>query len=229
MIEKLEWDSAFFGYQVGKVILKSIDEYDLINLVNERSMKLIYIFSDVPVIHDKLFHSDTKVVFHKNLHNILDKLIYQSDCITYDEKIFSYHKLEELTIESGKFSRFRIDPKFKNNEFEKLYKEWISKSCRKEIALEVLVYMVNKELAGFITITKKSKTLSDIGLIAVNPRYQGKGIGSILIKAAEEYSIRNGFTEIQVVTQEFNKNAVKLYLKNNFKLDQRTFVYHYWK
>ena len=97
------------------------------------------------------------------------------------------------------------------------------------MALEVLVYSVDEVLAGFITITNKSKTLTDIGLVAVDPKFQGKGIGGVLVEAAEKYSFVNGYKEIQVVTQEYNKNAVKLYQKKGFDLYNKTYIYHYWR
>lgn len=227
MIEKLDWDSQFFGYQIGKLILSNNADYKYI--FSQDTFDLIYVFSNEIIYDERFFHADNKVVFHKRISKRNYNADLQIKCFSFDNSTMSYSELEALAIESGKYSRFKLDSNFVNNEFEKLYKQWIYQSVNKKIAMEVLVYQIDNRLAGFISIGKKSDRLAGIGLVAVSPEFQGKGIGSILVKAAENYSIENGFTEIQVVTQEFNENAVKLYRKNGFNLLEKTYIYHYWK
>lgn len=48
-------------------------------------------------------------------------------------------ELLSLALNSGEFSRFKLDPLFSAELFEKLYTRWITRSVRKEIAWQVLV------------------------------------------------------------------------------------------
>ena len=209
MIKRLDWDSNFFGYEIGKIAINQKNEFSTAALKDD-NYKLIYVFSEEAIETNELILVDTKVVFHKLINEDKKGFGYKNRCEPFNLCKHDLNKLENMAIESGKYSRFKLDSNFKKNEFERLYLEWIYQSYQKKMALEVLVYFIDEVLAGFITIINKSETLTDIGLVAVDPKFQGKGIGGVLIEAAEKYSFVNGYKEIQVVTQEDNKNAVKL-------------------
>jgi dTDP-4-amino-4,6-dideoxy-D-galactose acyltransferase len=228
MIKRLDWDSNFFGYEIGKIVVGPKNKFR-IGALKDNNYKLIYVFSEEPIEINQLILVDIKVGFHKWINEDKKGFAFKNRCEPFNLCKHDLNKLENLAIESGKYSRFKLDSNFQKNEFERLYLEWIYQSYQKKMALEVLVYSVDEVLAGFITITNKSETLTDIGLVAVDPKFQGKGIGGVLVEAAEKYSFVNGYKEIQVVTQEDNKNALKLYQKNGFDLCNKTYIYHYWR
>ena len=134
--------------------------------------------------------------------------------------------MQVLALESGKYSRFKTDPNFQQNEFERLYLKWIAVSL--ENSLDIPVYITSEELMGFTTLQKKNNELADISLVAVDPSAQGKGIGHILIQHTIHKASELGFAKIQVVTQADNEAACHLYKKNNFLLTEHTYIYHYW-
>lgn len=109
-------------------------------------------------------------------------IIKDEDNTIISENIESYRlnyvseKLKLLTLQSGFFSRFKTDLHFRNNEFNKLYLEWIEKSVEKIIAIEVLVYYINEEEKGFVTLNV-TNNVGHIGLIAVDEKERGKSIG----------------------------------------------------
>lgn len=229
-IEKLNWDSEFFGYQIGKLHLKEA------NYLNEGSFlekskpyKLVYVYSENPVTSDNitLKHVDSKVTFHKNLQNV-NITHKQSSCTPYKGNDNDFETLLKLAYESGKYSRFRRDTNFVNNEFEKLYKRWVIDSIKKIIAMEVLVYRDNSNIAGMITVADKRNGLAAIGLLAVSPEHQGKGIGGKLIGDAEYFVKMRNYSFMQVVTQEINKDAMKVYFKNEYVISDIIHIYHYW-
>jgi len=189
MVKNLEWDSDFFGYPVGLKIINSIDEFHLNPLLEElKKFKLIYIFSDVELPkNSKLNHVDTKVDFYKSLENDFEVLETEE----FDLKIHSYEELLDLAFLSGNLSRFKVDSNFSNNEFEKLYKEWVNNSINKKIAFKTFVKTVQKKVVGFITLGEKDADTAKIGLIAVNEMFQGKRIASKLIKSCEIISKQN--------------------------------------
>jgi dTDP-4-amino-4,6-dideoxy-D-galactose acyltransferase len=135
-------------------------------------------------------------------------------------------KLIDLAIESGIYSRFNVDPKIGRKKFEELYTRWIIKSVSKEIADDVLVYKIGGEIAGFVTVGQKNGR-ADIGIIAVDKSYRGKGIGKTLMKTAENFYF-DKLKLIQVVTQGHNLPAIKLYEGCEFKIEKVEFLYHLW-
>jgi dTDP-4-amino-4,6-dideoxy-D-galactose acyltransferase len=135
-------------------------------------------------------------------------------------------QLINLAIKSGIYSRFNVDPKIGRKKFEELYTQWIVRSVSKEIADDVLVYKIEGEIAGFVTIGQKNGR-ADIGIIAVDKDYREKGIGKTLMKNAENFYF-NKLKVIQVVTQGANIPAIKLYESCGYKIGKVELLYHLW-
>ena len=146
----------------------------------------------------------------------------------FDLKIHSYEELLDLAFLSGNLSRFKVDSNFSNNEFEKLYKEWVNNSINKKIAFKTFVKTVQKKVVGFITLGEKDADTAKIGLIAVNEMFQGKRIASKLIKSCEIISKQNKYAGLEVSTQFSNNQAMAFYKKNDFEINKITYIYHLW-
>jgi len=227
MINKLEWDSAFFGYPIGQCHLTfatvKLDE-DLF-LKNSSDFLLTYIFSAYP-LHSNLFTLvDEKLVFQKKIHkhiSLFDPPVF------FNPTIHKYSDLLRLVFLSGKYSRFNRDVKFENQEFEKLYTEWIRLSLNNPTKSQIIVKFIEGKLAGFLSFSIKDIT-TKIELIAVDEDFQGKGIGSTLIGQVESIAASLLCEKIEVVTQGLNSSAIHLYEKNNFTCINKTYIYHYWK
>jgi len=220
-IQYLEWDTNFFGFKIGKLITnRNIN----LNALQNTSYKLIYIYSNTNL--NNIMPIDTKVIFKKNINQLN---IYNLESIEeFDVMKHSYTELLDLVYLSGIHSRFKIDNKFSDIDFKRLYQKWIDESINKNIAFSVLIKTIKKEIAGFITLEIANEKTSKIGLIAVSPKFQGKGIATQLIKKAETVSKEEGFIELQVATQLINKPAINLYKKNGFKMHSVTNIYHLW-
>lgn len=229
--EKLDWDSNFFNYTVGKIIL---DENESINLseflLKSKEYTLVYLFSKNK-LSDNLFKLvDEKVILHQEL--IFTNESLTSDLFTiksFDKSTHNHLEIYKLALESGVFSRFKIDENFKSGEFEKLYSRWIALSIEGKLAFDIVIATdKNETVIGFVTLNNKNKNVVDIGLIAVSEEYRGKGIGKKLLQYSINKSLELGFKEIKVVTQFNNIQAMKLYETVGFKIKEKTFVYHYW-
>jgi dTDP-4-amino-4,6-dideoxy-D-galactose acyltransferase len=230
-LERLDWDSTFFNYNVGRII---VNENQYINLseflLDSKEYKLVYIFSKLS-LHNELFKLvDEKVVLHQELSSINRNL--PSDFFTiksFDKLIHNRQELEKLALESGTYSRFNIDENFKSGEYNKLYLTWIALSIEEKLAFDIIIATdKNETIVGFVTLNKKSESLVNIGLVAVSDGFRGKGIGKSLINYALNKSFELGYKEIQVITQINNINAIKLYESIGFYIKEKTFVYHYW-
>lgn len=229
MINRVLWDSDFFGYEIGDCFVNTnqldIDAFKK----SAQKFKLVYIFSNQEVKNlseeNDIELADIKVFLEKTVDNNITPC---QDIQEFNPEIHDYKRLLDLAFLSGKYSRFRNDKHFKIEEFHHLYQKWLDKSIKHKIAFKVLVKILNNEIAGFVTIQKNSPKTSQIGLISVHPDFQGKGIASQLIKSAEHESLLEGFTFFQVPTQQANKPAINLYQKNGFEILNKKYIYHFW-
>jgi dTDP-4-amino-4,6-dideoxy-D-galactose acyltransferase len=224
MIEKLKWDSSFFGYPVGKL---EVEDDDVFTVTEElHNYQLVYVFSKKKIepLHDHMNEVDIKTT--------LTKQISPDGKCPFHKSIEEYKgedddSLKRLALESGVYSRFNTDKNFKNSEFERLYTAWIENSITKKDADNLLVFKEEGIIKGFITLKFKDGH-SNIGLIAVHNNHRGKGIGLALLYAAFYQTERKGLPLISVVTQFENVPAMKMYSKAGFEIVETIHVYHIW-
>ncbi len=217
-IERLNWDSEFFGLEIGAI--RNFDINDQSHFKFDSQYDLIYIFSEQSLpAHSFPDPIDQKIVFKKK----------EPKTSNSDPNIEIYKgeltpELIQLSIQSGAYSRFKLDKKLQPH-FEKLYTEWVDKSIQGSLADLVLVYKTDDKIVGFMTL-KKGEDYNQIGLISVSANYRGKGIGSALLdKIADIFP----GTETRVPTQAKNENACKFYVQNGYNIHSTTYIYHIWK
>ena len=220
-IENLVWDSDFFGFKIGKVIIRqksTIDE--LQKIIKESPYDMIQVFSKFPL----QFYAkpiDTKLTFKKKISN--DKITHHN-IKSYEDELNDY--LISLSQEAGLKSRYNKDSRL-NFKFEKMYETWINKSISRKLADEVYVYEKNKKIIGMITIVEKSDN-AEIGLIAVSKDSRGTGLGTKLLESVENWGYNRNLKFVTVSTQKENTEACKFYKKNGFLISNETFIYHIW-
>lgn len=233
MFKALEWDSSFFGFNVVRVDANIDNENDwelLCSQLLANDIKLAYYTSEQLLscgenTSYKAYLADRKLTFYKKAN---------ANAGVPDTHIQPYTapeptgELIRLAIESGVYSRFNIDKHFEPGKFESLYELWIRKSVDKSIAREVLVYNVNQQIAGFVTLGEKQGR-GDIGIIAVDENFRGQGIGRKLMLAAEDWFLKNNFSELQVVTQGDNAPACRLYESCGYERESMLYFYHLWQ
>lgn len=235
LLENLEWDSSFFGYPVAKIIAEQISVEKLTALTEQakiNGIRLLYIFTDpadevsvnaANITGAKLV--DRKITFYKKID--------RSDDSTADDHIELFKEdhpsgqLVSLSIQSGLYSRYKIDPGFKNNEFEKLYIAWIENSVNKKIADHTFVYKEDGIMLGFVTL-KVRDSIGQIGLIAVDEGSRGKSIGKKLIAAVITHLLQDNIQDLEVATQIDNVDACNFYKKVGFTGIKTENIYHIW-
>jgi dTDP-4-amino-4,6-dideoxy-D-galactose acyltransferase len=225
MIKLLEWDSSFFNRRIGLLDLKSgspnfedLNDWDLVYIICNEDFTL-----DINKFNRT--YSETKVVFSKM---IIERKEPIDENISVAKKNDNKKQIYNLALESGKFSRFNLDKKFKRAEFKKLYYKWVDNSFTKEFADAVLVYKFENEIIGFVTY-KISDDFATIGLIAISPLYQGKGLGRKLINAVETELVDRHIGELRIPTQFQNAIACEFYMKLGYKIIEKKIIIHYWR
>ena len=228
MIDYLEWDSKFFGLRIAKVQLCTQDDNDLLTKMKEElrhDYDLIYLFvnGNTKISLNNAYLVDRKVIYSKEVNS----------STTNDESIISYNKdtvstdLLQLALESGEYSRFKLDARFPQNSYEKLYTCWIEQSVSHKIASDVFCYMVEGRARGLLTL-KVDNNNGEIGLVSTNHNYRGHGIASKLLEHANNYLYQLGGSKLSVATQFQNKPACHLYEKSGFSIDSCIDIWHWW-
>lgn len=235
--DHLKWDSDFFGFNVARMTMVDFDKIHFLSTLKRlknKNYRLIYwsLPPSVKVEADMLrryggFLADEKVTYLKEIDGttLIDKAsLYSTVSYSAEEP---EPTLLKLALESGEFSRFRCDPLFPPDLFEKLYYCWITRAVRKEIAWEVLVVKDMDGTCGVVTLGAKEKR-GDIGLLAVSSRARGQGLGKLLMRDAEKSFIKHGYAKVQVVTQKRNIIACRLYESFGYNVEKMENVYHFW-
>jgi len=231
----LDWDTNFFGITVARINKKKLSKQELLNVLlklKANNIRLVYYLSDHFVEKNIIKEFNGNLADHKTTFSIDFKLQdWSKDPLDYVVEPYSQSSpikdMEDLAVQSGKYSRFSVDKNIPREKFLTLYTTWINRSLRKEIAEEVLIIRESNQVVGLITLGNKNGR-GDIGLIAVDKKYRGKKYGEKLVRAAQLWFVKNGYNFGQVITQESNVPACNLYKKCGYTLKKVEYFYHFW-
>lgn len=228
-VERLDWDSNFFGLRIGRAFVSSEEEgaalasqrknlkedYDLLYLFTSHGMR----FPDdkAKLVDEKVVYSLSKVVPSEANPSVE---LWDANKGVTDE-------LLHLALVSGKYSRFKLDDSLPSGSYERLYSRWIEQSVNHAIATEVFCYMVDGMPRGLVTLDRKDG-VGAIGLVAIQEDFQCRGIGSALIRHVVRYAREGQCLKLSVATQHNNIPACRLYEKNGFEMESVTDVWHWW-
>jgi dTDP-4-amino-4,6-dideoxy-D-galactose acyltransferase len=228
--EFLAWDSKFFNLNVGRLVIEADEEIPVLRL-NDFDLVYIIIKNNLPDLKKKYFETraffaDEKLTYQKEIR---DTTKPGNNILSWPAGKRAERDLLDIGVQSGEFSRFKIDPEIPGEKFIALYEQWVINSVNRKIAEEVYYFEDNGAPAGMITLSIKNGK-ADIGILSVHKNSRGKGIATGLVKAAEYWGKNiKGFGQIQVVTQAANTVACKFYEKNGFLIHTREYVFHWWK
>lgn len=231
----LKWDSDFFGRRVARVNASVLDEKKLmeINLwCRENSIDCLYFLADmidkgtVTTAEIGRFHLvDIRVTMEKEIETPVVKTKNTSmilrPAIPNDVPL-----LRKIAAKNHRFSRFYYDGNFPVELCDKFYETWIENSCN-NFADAVIVADVDGFPAGYITCSLTNQT-GQIGLLGIEPSFQGKGIGNALLNGSLRWFTGQGVKKTVVVTQGRNISAQRLYQKNGFITADIKLWYHKW-
>jgi len=90
---------------------------------------------------------------------------------------------------------------------------------RRRIAngMTYFVAEVGRELVGFVDVKLRERDAFMNG-IAVAPKFEGRGIGTLLLQKAIGFARKNGKIAIELVVKESNARAVRFYTSNGFAI-----------
>lgn len=144
-----------------------------------------------------------------------------------DTKI-RWAKVSDVKAIAMLFRHPSVKKYFGRNEYPyRFIKEWI-----KHYPKIQAIAIINGEVVGFISLYNYlfnyMTGYEHIGLldVVVDPKYQEKGIGSLLVKFAIEHYRKKGFKKIEVCVEKSNKNAVRFFEGFGFKKEGTLIRHH---
>ncbi len=236
IIEKLNWDSEFFGLKIGKVTIIRESEFDWRAFKEEacnEKFELIYVFKlrkmlswktvqetqldlvDIQLTMERKFNKDDVQIISYDFRTHL----------TSDEKQDCYGIAEETAV----VSRFYQEDKIGPVKTKQLYRKWIDNALNKSFSDGLFVNKEANSVNGIHLI--KTDRLNKIGyftLTGVDPNYKRMGIGDKLWMQSFAYWANE--SEIESVKSPFsfqNSESFHFHIKNGFKrIVETKFIYH---
>ena len=189
-INRLTWDSDFFGFDIGQINSQSDltkkSNYNLL-VYNDYEQHTVNIDGfELGIEEEKIFYC--KKIDSINQYNFVDVF----DNITHPVDPLS---LYSLAFESGKYSRFNLDENFGRLHFENLYEKWVNNAIN-DPTKHMIYYIKNKETIVSFVILNYANNESSIGLISTAVEFQGQGYGKTLIRVIENFCLENGIKKI---------------------------------
>lgn len=235
LIERLAWDSAFFGLEVVRLRAGRLGAAALpgaMQALQQRGAALAYVVTDEPVEAEAaarfgLVHRDAKTTYARAIGDGLPAAagvtVREADSSNEDEVA----QLRALAVESGGSSRFMREERLSAGKAAELYERWMDNSLTGTLAAKVLVVERAGRIAGMVTVGERAGA-ADIGLIAVHDWARGGGVGGALVAAALAWGRSAGLADATVVTQGHNRAACALYERCGYAVREVVQVYHAW-
>lgn len=242
LLEPLDWDTRHFGLPIARIVEPNLSLetlHSLLAAAREQGFALVYWFTD-----SEAQISGTVVQEFSGL--LVDqRRTYAADLVTAPNlaahrvsrirkiqfvNASASEQLATLGVVAGEHSRFHVDPRIPSQKADELFRMWMHRSTKGEMADAVFVAfseVSESEILGTVTVREDNR-VGHIGLIAVNRAAQGKGIGRALVAAAHEWMIGRGAQRAHVVTQTRNRAACRLYESCGYTATRVENVFHFW-
>ena len=233
----LDWDSSFFGRRIARIISNQLDTELLRSILmwcDTNGIDCLYFLGDpsdqrtITTAEDSGFRLvDIRVTLEKELKNGLPQENQSVDTLVRPSTLNDTPALRMIARSSHRDTRFYYDPNFPESQCDALYETWLEKSCN-GYADFVLVAEVGGKSVGYITCHKLEDRKGQIGLVGVGDGYQGRDIGSCLVRESLIWLAEQRMDRVSVVTQGRNVKAQRLYQKNGFVTKEVQLWYHRW-
>lgn len=233
----LEWDSQFFAKRIARVAVNLLDHDRLDSILRwcvSNQIDCLYFLADasdgttIQAVEDQGFRLvDVRVTSERPLTSPPvpeDRDVNLRIRPSREEDIPVLRSIARISFRT---TRFYYDTNFPRPLCDALYETWIENSCR-GFDDTVLVAEIHGVVSGFVTSKLIDSKIGEIGLVGVDPNWQGKGLGYDLVNAALQWFFEREVQSAWVVTQGRNSQAQRLYQRCGFLTYLVQLWYHKW-
>ena len=233
----LEWDSQFFGFRIGTVMRHALDAAGMEQVLAwcaAQRIQCLYFLSEASdatslrLAHERGFRFvDVRVSYRMPVELARPEPPPLPSALVRAAEARDVPALRELAARSHVLSRFWTDEGFGRDACAELYSRWIERSCQ-GYADSVWVAESEGLAAGYVTCHLRDGGLGEFGLVGVDAKRKGQGLGRALVERGLAWLRDEGCREIGVVTQGSNVAAHRLYQSLGFKTAQVQYWHHLW-
>lgn len=235
-----QFDTKFLGKRVGKAHLDSplTKPAALLSFVKKNRIKDFVCFTpflpkNITAIETLGFHlTSIRVTYTQSLARSLAPLRHIPG-LTFVQHSRSPGQIKQTEIRSlariiGAHGRYAQDSKISHRTVENIFTAWITNSLYKHYVDEAFYAMHRSHLVGLITV-KITKNTGTIDLLGVQKKYQGQGVGGVLMGLVLRYCKVRGLTVAQTVAAGEHIRTVAFYQRQGFTISDLRLVYskHY--
>ncbi|WP_145537842.1 dTDP-4-amino-4,6-dideoxy-D-galactose acyltransferase [Yersinia kristensenii] len=234
-IEPLAWESEFFQRHSAKLIFSDsapqlnpaeLDAFTLIQAkVPTHRLDLI---DSLGQLSFKLVEGEVDLVLPVERNDAvgMENASSQTATGTYQQRVAitaDIPLLRSVAARAFALSRFRA-PWYDPQDSGRFYALWAEKAVLGTFDHQCLLVMdTSGQPAGFVTLRDLQDGSARIGLLAVFPEAQGKGIGSSLMSAAKQWCQNHGLHRLRVATQMSNIAALRLYIRSGASIESTAY------
>jgi ribosomal protein S18 acetylase RimI-like enzyme len=234
-IEKDEWFSGIFGYNVFRIDLTGESESISTDIISDHFQKQekAFYYSKVPTDIKEITMSLESLGFESVDVNVTYERM-TGDTVTHPENGLTIREVdpgereqvEDIARSSFVYSRFHSDPNIPNKIANEIKARWAGGYIENPNGRKSVVAAKNCEILGFLVGRKlDNQDTFLIDLVGVSKTAQRQGCGKRLV----EHIIQGrcgDYKNIRVGTQDTNIPSVRLYEKLGFKLIDAPSVLH---
>jgi dTDP-4-amino-4,6-dideoxy-D-galactose acyltransferase len=230
LIERLEWDSSFFGFPIGKV-REGVgpDEIELaVREAGEQDLRCVYLLAKANdyalldkaqrngfLVRDVRIELEREVAGHRASQTGLRRGSTED-----------LARLSSIARESFRHTRFFADYGFPPDRSAELYVEWLRLGLEGNDGWEALV---SDDTRGFVVCrVDRPSGIGSIALIGVASDAANKGLGSALMAGAGALFVGSSLQTATVVTQGNNVKAQRLYQSHGYRTSRTHLWLHRW-
>lgn len=231
---RLDWDSEFFGFGIGRIDAAQLDDETVAaarEWARATAVRCLYFLANADdaattrvAERAGMACTDIRMTFERTLagqepeSSLPDIRLWRPDDLP---------ALRAIASSSHTDTRFYADPRFARERCDALYAAWIERSCAGFAQTVLVAQGGDGRPLGYVTGHLRGDVAS-LGLIAVVPEAQGRGLGPRLVNAFLAWAAGQHATRATVVTQGRNVRAQRLYQRCGFVTSTVQVWYHFW-
>ena len=225
IVEKLNWDTEFFGIKVGRIVLTETDNFDPVSFekqVKEDEFELVYVISLKKILNVenneqlKLNLMDVQITMSKKFNpNEYTNTPYEFRTELSETELQECYCIAEQT---ASVSRFYKEPLIGPEKTKKLYRKWIDNALDQSFSDGLFVERTQNTIVGVhITKTNITNKLGLFTLTGVNENIKRMGLGSKLWN--QSFGYWSNTCELELINSPFslqNMESFNFHLKMGF-------------
>ncbi len=231
-IERLDWDSDFFGFGVGRVTAPRLTPADAAACgarAREIGLRCLYFLAE-PGDTESWGAAIGAGFDPIDIRVELDRELAPPGPASPDCALAAESDLPALIrLAQGAFtqSRFFRDRHFPPGKAEELFSVWVGRGVSNADGFTALP-RTSGEPGAFVSARVAASASGRIELVAVAPELRGRGVGLRLLAACLDELARRGARRVSVVTQASNVAALRLYERAGFHTRSVGVWFHGW-